>query len=415
LFHTDVESSRSSAPVPFGSNLDGVGRPGETAPRKRLLFVINSLAGGGAERVFSTVLAGLEDQLAAYDVHVALLDQEPAAYSLPQWVRLHQLDCRFSLVRSVRQLSALAGELRPQLVFSFLTRANVAAVAAARRVGCPVVISERNDTTAQLSHGRLPAVARAIVRWAYRRADHVIAVSAGLQESLASDYRVDPRRISVINNPVDVSAIRSSGEAAPPIDVQPGDVVMLARLEAQKNLHIAVRAFAASQVEGRLVILGEGSLRTDLRALGHACGLGDRLVMPGHVSNPFAVLARASAFMLTSRHEGFCNSLVEAMALGVPVLASDCRFSPAEILDVNRAPGRGEVIEGQGGLLVAVNDVEAFASGLRKLADPDLRARLGRLGFKRVQAFAAPAQIARYGDAIEQALSPEFASKGWVA
>jgi glycosyltransferase involved in cell wall biosynthesis len=415
LLHNVVEAPSADEPALLRSAADRAGRRGSHIARQRLLFVVNSLAGGGAERVFSTLLAGLEQTLAPYEVHVALLDQEPAAYSLPDWVRLHQLDCRRSLVRSVRQLAALAGQVRPQLVFSFLTRANVAAVAAARRARCPVIISERNDTTAQLSHGRFPAVARAVVRLAYHRADRVIAVSSGLQESLASHYRVEPRRITVINNPVDVVAIRSAAHASPAIDIQRRDVVMLARLEPQKNLHVAIRAFAASGVDGRLVILGEGSLRAELRALGDSCGLGDRLVMPGHVSNPFAVLSRASAFMLTSRHEGFCNSLVEAMALGIPVLASDCRFSPAEILGIERTPGRGEVIEGQGGLLVAIDDTEAFASALRMLADAGLRQRLGQLGAKRVLAFAAPAQIARYGEVIAQALSPDVASKGAAA
>jgi glycosyltransferase involved in cell wall biosynthesis len=405
LLHTDVKSSSENAPGSLRSDAHGARRSGAPDGRQRLLFVVNSLAGGGAERVFSTVLAGLEETLRPYETHVALLDEEPAAYALPDWIQLHQLDCRRSLARSVRQLAALGGELKPQLVFSFLTRANVAAVAAAKRAGCPVLISERNDTTAQLSHGRFPSLARAIVRAAYRRADHVIAVSSGLQESLASDYRVEPNRISVINNPVDVAAIRAAGEAEPAIDVKPGDIVMLARLEAQKNLHIAIQAFAASGVNGRLVILGEGSLRDELRSLGDRCGLGQRLVMAGHVSNPFAVLARASAFLLTSRHEGFCNSLVEAMALGIPVLASDCRFSPAEILDVDRAPGAGEVIEGQGGLLVAIDDVAAFASGLRMLADANLGKRLGQLGARRVQTFAASTQIARYADAIQDALS----------
>jgi glycosyltransferase involved in cell wall biosynthesis len=405
LLHTDVKSSSENAPASLRSGAHRASGSGSAGARQRLLFAVNSLAGGGAERVFSTVLAGLEETLRPYEVHVALLDEEPAAYALPDWIHLHQLDCRRSLLRSVRQLSALGGALKPQLVFSFLTRANVAAVAAAKRAGCPVVISERNDTTAQLSHGRFPALARAIVRAAYRRADHVIAVSSGLQDSLASDYRVDPRRISVINNPVDVAGIRAAGQADPTIEVKPDDVVMLARLEAQKNLHVAIRAFAESGVDGRLVILGEGSLRDELRTLGDRCGLGDRLQMPGHVSNPFAVLARASAFLLTSRHEGFCNSLVEAMALGIPVLASDCRFSPAEILDVDRSPVAGEVIEGQGGLLVAIDDVASFASGLRMLADADLRERLGQLGARRVQAFAAPAQIARYGETIRNALA----------
>lgn len=386
--------------------MQAAGRPHRS---ERLLFVINSLAGGGAERVFSTVLAGLEQPLEEYDVHVALLDKEPSAYALPPWVRVHQLDCGGSLVRSIRQLASLASELRPRLLFSFLTRANVAAVAAAKRVGCPVIISERNDTTAQLSHGRLPSVARAIVRTAYRRAEMVIAVSSGLLDALMSEYGVDRRRITVINNPVDAARVRSAGQEAPLIEVRPDDVVMLARLEAQKNLHLAIRAFAASGRAGRLVIMGEGSLRAELQALAGTCGLNDRLVMPGYVANPFAVLARASAFLLTSRHEGFCNSLVEAMALGVPVLASDCRFSPAEILEVERSPQPGEVVEGRGGLLVRVDDLEGFASGLRMLENDKLRARLGRLGAERVEAFTVPGQIAQYREAIETFLAHQSA------
>lgn len=407
MLHT-VESSRADDRASSPSAPD---RIGASQPAERLLFVVNSLAGGGAERVFSTVLAGLEPMLRSYEVHVALLDRDPPAYTLPDWVHVDQLNCGHSLLQSIRQLSALAVRLQPKLVFSFLTRANVAAVAAARRAKCPAVISERNDTTAQLAHGRMPALARAIVRYFYKRADEVIAVSSGLHESLASDYAVDPRRIVVINNPVDIGAIRAAGEAPPSIAVEPDDVVMLARLEPQKNLRVAIRGFAESARKGRLVILGEGSLRSELRALGDSCGLGERLVMPGHNSNPFAVLSRASVFLLTSKHEGFCNSLVEAMALGVPVLASDCRFSPAEILAVDRAPGKGEVIEGQGGLLVAIDDVDALASGLRMLECPELRSRLGKLGAERVQAFAAPRQIARYGEVIERYLAPADASK----
>jgi glycosyltransferase involved in cell wall biosynthesis len=374
-----------------------------------LLFVINSLAGGGAERVFSTVLAGLEQPLKRYDVHVALLDREPSAYALPSWVRVHQLDCRRSLVKSIRQLSSLAVELKPRLLFSFLTRANVAAVASAKCAGCPVIVSERNDTTAQLAHGRLPSVARAVVKLAYRRAEMVIAVSTGLREALVTEYRVERERITVINNPVDAARIQAAGQEAPAIEVRPDDVAMLARLEPQKNLHLAIRAFAQSGRAGRLVILGEGSLRTELQTLAETCGLRDRVIMPGYVANPFAVLARASAFLLTSRHEGFCNSLLEAMALGLPVLASDCRFSPAEILEVERPPQAGEVIEGRGGLLVRVDDLEGLASGLRMLENGNLRARLGQLGAERIQAFTVTGQIAQYREAIEGSLAEQRA------
>ena len=94
--------------------------------RKRILFAINSLAGGGAERVLATLLAGSEPWRARYDIHLALLDDEPRAYDVPEWVELHQLDAGHKLLPSLTGLRALAGRLKPHATLSFLTRANIA-------------------------------------------------------------------------------------------------------------------------------------------------------------------------------------------------------------------------------------------------------------------------------------------------
>jgi N-acetylgalactosamine-N,N'-diacetylbacillosaminyl-diphospho-undecaprenol 4-alpha-N-acetylgalactosaminyltransferase len=366
------------------------------------LFVINSLAGGGAERVFSTILRNSQPHTAVNDVHVALLDQADCAYTLPPEVRVHQLDCGARLGASVAQLSKLARRLRPDLIVAFLNRANVAAAMAGRAADCPVFMSERNDTSAQLALGRFPALAKAILRFSFREARQIIAVSAGVGEALRSEYGVEPARIRVINNPVDVDTIRASSNASS--DVTDQDVVMLARLEPQKNLDVAISAFARSTWPGRLVILGEGSLRPHLRALGDRLGLGERLVMPGFQPDPYPVLAKAALLMLSSRHEGFCNALVEAMALGVPVLAADCRFSPAEILQAPAIPAPGQVVVGTGGLLVAVDDVEALAAGLAMLRDKALAARLSQEGRRRAEDFGLAAQVERYWQVIADVL-----------
>jgi glycosyltransferase involved in cell wall biosynthesis len=367
---------------------------------KRILFVINSLAGGGAERVFTTILNQSQQRLAGYDVHVALLDRDPPAFHLPAWATVHQLDCGHRLLPSILRLAKLARDLRPEVLVSFLTRSNVAAVIAGRVAGSPVVISERNDTSAQLSHSRAAAVARLIVRLTYPRANHVIAVSAGIAGALHEEYTVDPRRISVINNPVDIEAITLAASAPPPVDVAADDVVMLARLEPQKALDVAIRAFARSARPGRLIILGEGSERSQLRQLGDRLGLGARLVMPGYVDNPHAVVARASLLLLSSRHEGFCNALLEAMAIGVPVVASDCRFSPSEILQAT-APAAGEVSVGTGGLLVRVDDEIGFARALRMIPDQqELTVTLKREARVRARDFESSAQLKRYLDLI---------------
>jgi N-acetylgalactosamine-N,N'-diacetylbacillosaminyl-diphospho-undecaprenol 4-alpha-N-acetylgalactosaminyltransferase len=389
-------SPKSTGSGAVGSAIKLAGR------RPKVLFLINSLRGGGAERVFATILSGSCDRAADYDVAAALLDEEPGAYALPSWVRTYSLDCRGNFALSVVRLLGLERRLRPDVTVSFLTRSNVAAAAAARLLGGRAIISERNNTTEQLSHRRASWLARTLVRFTYGRADRVISVSDGLSAALHSDYGVPVERLRTINNPVDIHALNSAARQRPAFRVRPDDVVMLARLEPQKNLHLAIRAFAASGRPGRLLILGEGTLRPELRALGTNVGLGKRLVMPGFVANPHAVLARAALLMLSSDHEGFCNSLVEAMALGLPVIATDCRFSPAEILAVTESPEAGQVVLGNGGLLVPVRDEAALASALSVANDSALLSRLAEDASARARDFDCARQVERYWDVVAE-------------
>jgi N-acetylgalactosamine-N,N'-diacetylbacillosaminyl-diphospho-undecaprenol 4-alpha-N-acetylgalactosaminyltransferase len=379
---------------------------GRARRRPKALFVINSLGGGGAERVFATVLSRSRDRAADYDLAVALLDEEPAAYALPPWLRSYCLDCRGKFGLSVVRLLGLERRLRPDVTVSFLTRSNVAAATVAALLGGRAIISERNNTTEQLSHRRASWLARWLVRSTYRRAHRVIAVSDGLSAALHADYGVPADRLRTINNPVDIQALRSAARERPAFPVRRDDVVMLARLEPQKNLHLAIRAFAASGRPGRLLILGEGPLRAELQALGSNVGLGERLVMPGFVANPHAVLVRAALLMLSSDHEGFCNSLLEAMALGLPVIATDCRFSPAEILSVADPPAeQGQVVLGNGGLLVPVRDEAALASALRIANDGALLRRLAEDASARAQDFDCARQVERYWDVLAEVAS----------
>ena len=186
--------------------------------RKRILFAINSLAGGGAERVLATLLAGSEPWRARYDIHLALLDDEPRAYDVPEWVELHQLDAGHKLLPSLTGLRALAGRLKPHATLSFLTRANIAnawAMAGRRR---PWLISERVNTSAHLGSA---VAARAMVRLVYPRAAHVIAVSEGVVDDLAAHFGVARSRMSAIANPVDHRRIAELA-AEPPAFVPAG-------------------------------------------------------------------------------------------------------------------------------------------------------------------------------------------------
>ena len=377
------------------------------AHRKRILFAINSLAGGGAERVLATLLGGSPPWRERYDIHHALLDDEPRAYDVPDWVKVHQLDARHKLLPSLTQFRALVGRLAPDATLSFLTRANVAnawAMAGRRR---PWLISERVNTSAHLGSER---TAKAMVRMVYPRAAHVIAVSEGVVDDLATNFGVARTRMSAIANPVDHRRIAELAAEQPAFTPAGPYIVAAGRLMPNKNFPLLLRAYAKAAPQARLVILGEGPERSALEALAASLGIADRVDMPGFIANPFAVVARATAYAMPSNAEGFPNGLVEAMACGVPVVATNCASGPSEILaDLPRDAIAG-AIEVDAGALVPTDDVDAFAAAIgRVLAEPH-RSVCGARARERSRAYGVEQAARNYWARIEAALAAPSAA-----
>ena len=345
-----------------------------TQERRRVLFIINSLEGGGAERVMCTLLRASEGELRDSRIALLLLDREASMYEVPRWIEMEQLDCRQSLVRSIWSVWRAMRHLKPDLTVSFLTRANVSNVIAAKLLGVPAIVSERVNTTSHLGRGIGAAIARFLVRATYPRARSVIAVSQGVAEELRSAYGVPSDRISVIANPIDLDEIRAQAErgAAMPVDGPYG--VTMGRLMPNKNFGMLMDAFARSGIDGKLVILGEGPERGALTSKIAALGLGGRVVMPGFSENPFPTLRRAQFYVSPSNAEGFPNSLLEAMSLGLPVISTNCPSGPSEVL---AGLPRERVAEGvtfaEYGILVPPGDPVAMAEALRAMSDPERR------------------------------------------
>ena len=376
-----------------------------TSHRPSILFVINSLAGGGAERVLSRLLALSEPYAERYRISLALLDKVDTAYPIPDFVTVHQLDSRGGFWRSILELRRLVRAADPDLRLSFLTRANVANRFAAPRRAVPWIVSERINTSAHLGTGLRALVVKALVRLTYPRATRVIAVSRGVGEELVRHYGVDRARIDVVANPVDLDAIRAEGAKPDALAIADPFVFAMGRLTGSKNHAMLMRAFARSGLAGRLVIAGEGPDRDALLACAQRLGIADRVDLPGFLANPYATMRRARVFALSSNVEGFPNALVEALALGVPSVATNCPDGPAEILAGKSLAEISGLVVAEAGVIVPVDDDRLLADALKMLFEGPLREAVITGATERIQAFSPRQAVEHYWGIIERALA----------
>ena len=326
-----------------------------------LALFLPSLAMGGAERS-SLLLAQL---LAEQGCRVDLLLADPrGAARLPRGLRVVGLG-------GGRVLAALPGLLgylraeRPRALLSPLDHTSLVALGAVRwsRVSTRVVVGVHSMIRRLYQGSRWLSRARWIpwlARLAYPRAHALVAVSEAVAADLRRHLGPTSVPIQVIGNPLPVEAIREA--ARQPVDhpwfQDPSlrVVVCLARLSPEKDLETLIRAFRRLRPECRLLILGEGPQRECLQHQVEQLGLAGRVELAGALDNPYALLARASAFALSSRVEGLPGALLEALACSVPVVATDSPGGCAEILG-----------HGRYGRLVPVGDDEALASALAEV------------------------------------------------
>ncbi len=375
----------------------------ESRPR-RAFFVINSLEGGGAERVFATLLNTLP-KLLPCAVELVLLDTFEEKYATPPGLPRHLLNSGMSLPRSIARLVSLVRREKPDLLFSFLTRANCAAIIAGKMAGVPVVVSERVHTTSHFGAGLSATINRLVVRLLYPRAVRIVAVSQGVAADLERNFHVRNSRLTVIYNPVDREGIAAKSILEPPIALPETFYLAIGRLVPNKSFEMLLRAFALADIAGELVILGEGPERAKLLATIKELGLTGRIHLPGHVDNPFALMARAKAYVSASTAEGFPNALVEALTLGKAVAVTDCDSGPAEILGGALESKVTKLTEARHGLLVPMGSIKEMAAAFRVLSDPAQNQRLAILASRRAQDFDLESTVARYRSVLLAALA----------
>ncbi|HZV46168.1 MAG TPA: glycosyltransferase [Thermodesulfovibrionales bacterium] len=231
-----------------------------------------------------------------------------------------------------------------------------------------------------------------LTKRSYCDADVVIVVSHGEKKDLIQNFKIPEKKIIVVYNPVDRLRITDLSAEDAGIHFEIPVVVSVGRLVHQKGFDILLRAFGKVRdvMAAKLLILGDGGKRGELISLTQSLDLEDDVLFPGMQVNPFQYMRKAEVFCLASRYEGLGNVILEAMALGLPVVVTDCPSGPAEIVE-----------NGKYGILVPTENADALAEALiRVLADKKLRAGLSELSLKRAKDFDLETSMKQWEDVI---------------
>jgi glycosyltransferase involved in cell wall biosynthesis len=321
------------------------------------IFLSQDRDADGAERVLVMIANALAEK--GHPVEVVLLKGKPLEVS--KKVKLVNLNSR-RMWSSIPKLAGYMRGARPLVFLSVIVHANVAALMARRLAMVPtkcVITVENNIARASYeAPSRLVRAAYGLSRKVYPGADGIITMSRGLADELSQFAKIPRGRITAIYNPVLTPEFYEKVQE--PVDHPwfQGDcpvILGVGRLTKQKDFATLIRAFkkVIEKRPAKLVILGKGRGRSELERLSEELGIKSEVDLPGYQANPYAFMARASVFVLSSAWEGFGNVVAEALAAGAPVVSTDCPSGPAEIL-----------ANGKYGHLVPVGDPDKMACAI---------------------------------------------------
>lgn len=353
---------------------------------RHIAFYIGSLNKGGAERVF----VNLAEYFSSLGYRVTMVTQyrKENEYELPPGVdrvisditggeeggRVRNLFLRY------RKLRGIFREIGADVVLSTIGKNNFMALCANAFLPTKVVVSVVAEPTEEYP-GR---VMRFLAKTLFYFADGIVMQTTDAVKFFPKGLQ---RRCVILKNSLNPAFVRPRFEGE-----RQQDIVAVGRVDDNKNQRMAVKAFlriGERFPKSRLIIYGEGQLRKQMLEEIRGMGMQDRILMPGAVTDVPERIGRAYAFVLTSFTEGMPNTLIEAMALGLPCISTDCPCGGPKDLIRN----------GENGFLVPVNDDARMAECLEALlSDPAKADRMGREAAK-----------------LQEEYSPEKVNASWHA
>lgn len=348
---------------------------------KKLLFVITTMGGGGAERIIA-YLCNYFSEKEDIKVELLLLRSEGNTYlhSISEKVNICNLNIKGRLRWNVLTIVNFIRNLKPDICFFGLDGLNILMapfLPFLKRNRTLFIVRETNVLSSMWGKtliNRLP------YKLFYNRYDKIICQSKDMAKDLIENWYADIHKVSIINNPVDTDIILRNSTKISDSSIGKEYYVCSGRLAPQKGFDILIEHIHTYNQKYRdnpfpytIVILGEGSERHKLEQLLQKYDLSENILLPGRIENPFPIIKKAKGFILSSNFEGFPNVLLEANALGIPVFANKC---PGGINEI--------IIEGINGYTADFSSFEDFSIKLRLFMSTNFNnTKIKELNFKR--------------------------------
>lgn len=360
------------------------------------------MRGGGAERVMLDLATGFSKLNFSVDL-VLVKAEGPYLAFAPDTINIIDLGATRTL-KSLPALVRYLRQVRPLAILSTIDHINQIVVWARILARVPVrVVVREADTIPYLQIGSkkrlMSFVHKQVKAKTYLLADKIVAVSTGVSENLQTFLQIPKTSIEVIYNPVDdkmiVQCAQESIDHMWFTDSTTPVILAVGRLAIQKDFLTLIHAFSfvRKRIKSKLLILGEGPERSNLEAAIIELGLENEVGLPGFCSNPFPYIAKAKALVLSSIHEGLPNVLIQSLVLGTPVVSTDCKSGPSEILD-----------DGRYGRLVKVGNIEDLSKAIIESIESDIDDEYRRSLIERGRFYSVDTAIAAY----KRVLAPDF-------
>jgi glycosyltransferase involved in cell wall biosynthesis len=357
-------------------------------PTPKVLLLIPHLGGGGAEQVMSLLTQGLSPE--KYELHLGLVTQaNTGPEAMPSWVQIHALGAPRVRAGAIKLL-LLVWRLKPNLILSGMFHLNFLTLLLRPLFprGTRVLVRQNGTVSAALSFGNLPGYTRLLYRLLYRRADRVICQSEAMARDLIDQIGMPPERLAVLSNPLDVDAIRTIARDNPAhwtkaTAAAPGPhLLTIGRLSREKGFDLLLQALSVVRQQfpsADLLIAGSGMEEASLKSQCRNLGLQSAVRFAGHVDHAAAYFQGASLFVLSSRHEGMPNALLEAAAGGLPIVALPASGGVSDLLREQPGAWLATEVSAQALAVTLLAALQALRPGER-FAHPFIETfRLGRV------------------------------------